>query len=138
VVFREMKDVVKQEVLPSKEEPNKIEFDLNDDESDSTEEQELEEEDPHTPVLRRSVRERRLPKRYTPSDFRSNFSLSITHDDPRNVREIVDSEDGNLWKRAMDEEMVSLDKNEAWDLVELSTGRNPIGNKWVFKNKFNA
>jgi hypothetical protein len=31
-----------------------------------------------------------------------------------------------------------LDKNEAWDLVELSTGRNPIGNKWVFKNKLNA
>jgi hypothetical protein len=36
VVFREMKDVVKQEVLPSKEEPEKIEFDLKDDESDST------------------------------------------------------------------------------------------------------
>ena len=54
VVFREMKDVDKQEVLPSKEEPEKIEFDLKDDESDSTEEHESEEEDPHTPVLRRS------------------------------------------------------------------------------------
>jgi hypothetical protein len=50
VVFREMKDVVKQEFLPSKEEPEKIEFDLKDDESDSTEEKESEEEDPHTPV----------------------------------------------------------------------------------------
>jgi hypothetical protein len=38
----------------------------------------------------------------------------------------------------MDEEMASLDKNEAWDLVELSTGRNPIGRKWVFKKKLNA
>jgi hypothetical protein len=138
VVFREMKDVVKQEVLPSKEEPEKIEFDLKDDESDSTEEQESEEEDPHTPVLRRLVRERRLPERYTPSDFRSNFSLSITDDDPRTVREAVDSEDGNLWKKAMDEEMAALDKNEAWDLVEFPTGRNPIGNKWVFKKKLNA
>jgi hypothetical protein len=53
-------------------------------------------------------------------------------------REAVDSEDGNLWKKAMDEEMEALDKNEAWDLVELSTGRNPIGNKWVFKKKLNA
>jgi hypothetical protein len=35
-------------------------------------------------------------------------------------------------------EMESLDKNEAWDLVELSTGRNPIGRKWVFKNNLNA
>jgi hypothetical protein len=33
----------------------------------------------------------------------------------------------NSMKKAMVEEMVALDKNEAWDLVELSTGRNPIG-----------
>ena len=64
--------------------------------------------------------------------------MSIIDDDPRTVREVVDSEDGNLWKRAMEEEMASLDKNEAWDLVELPTGRNPIGNKWVFKKKLNA
>jgi hypothetical protein len=38
----------------------------------------------------------------------------------------------------MDKEMKSLDKNEAWDLVELLTGRNPIGRKWVFKKKLNA
>ena len=133
-----MKDIVKKEVLPSKEEPEKIEFDLKDDESDSTEEHESEEEDPHTPVLRRSDWERRLPERYSPPDFHSNFALFITDDDPRTVREAVDSEDGNLWERAMEEEMASLDKNEAWDLVELSTGRNPIGNKWVFKNKLNA
>jgi hypothetical protein len=79
--------------------------------------------------LRRSIQERRLPKRYNPYDFHSNFSLSITNDDPRTVKEAVDSEDGNLSKRAMDEEMASLDKNEAWDLVELSTGRKPIGNR---------
>jgi hypothetical protein len=138
VVFREMKDVFKQEVLPSKEEPEKIEFDLKDDEEDSIEEHESEEEDPHTPVLRRSDRERRLPERYSPSNFHSNFSLSITDDVPRTIRETVDSEDGNLWKRAMEEEMASLDNNEAWDLVEFPIGRNPIGNKWVFKKKLNA
>jgi hypothetical protein len=55
--------------------------------------------------LRRSVQERRLPERYTPYDLCSNFSFSITDDDPRTVREEVDSEDGNLWKKAMDEEM---------------------------------
>jgi hypothetical protein len=64
--------------------------------------------------------------------------LSITNDDPRTVREAVDSEDANLSKRAINEEMTSLDKNEAWDLVEFPTGRNPIGNKWVFKKKLNA
>jgi hypothetical protein len=38
----------------------------------------------------------------------------------------------------MDEEMAGLDKNEAWDLVEFLTQRNPIGSKWVFKKKMNA
>jgi hypothetical protein len=40
VVFREIKDVFKQEVLPREEEPEKIEFELKDNESDSTEEHE--------------------------------------------------------------------------------------------------
>jgi hypothetical protein len=88
--------------------------------------------------LRILVWERRKPKRYIAPNFRSNFSLSITDDDPRTVREVVDSKDGKLWKMAMDEEMEALDKNEAWDLVELSTGRNPIGRKWVFKKKLNV
>jgi hypothetical protein len=133
VVFREMNNVVKQEVLPSKEEPEKIEFDLKDDESDSTEEQESEEEYLHTQVLRRLVRKRRLPERYNPFDFRSNFYLSITNDDPRTFREAVDSKDGNLWKKAMDEEMVVLDKNEAWELVEFPTRRNSIGTNGYLK-----
>ena len=34
--------------------------------------------------------------------------------------------------------MASFDKNEALDLVELPTERNPIGRKWVFKKKLNA
>jgi hypothetical protein len=64
--------------------------------------------------------------------------LSITDDDPITFREVVDSEDGNLWKRAMDKEMASLDKNEALDLVEFPTGRKPIGSKWVFKKTLNG
>eukprot|EP00253_Pinus_taeda_P018497 PITA_18497 len=54
------------------------------------------------------------------------------------VKETVDSEDGNLWKEAMVDEMESLHKNEAWDLVEFPTGRKPIGSKSVFKKKTNA
>jgi len=38
----------------------------------------------------------------------------------------------------MVEEMATLDKNEAWDLVELSTERNLIGIKWVVKKKLNV
>ena len=64
--------------------------------------------------------------------------MSVTDDDPITVKEAVDSEDGKLWKEAMVDEIASLHKNEAWDLVELPAGRKPIGSKWVFKKKTNA
>jgi len=38
----------------------------------------------------------------------------------------------------MVDEMASLHKNKAWDLVELPARRKPIGSKWVFKKKMNA
>jgi hypothetical protein len=84
------------------------------------------------------VKDRRQLERYSPPDFRSNFALSITDDDPRTVREAVNSEDSKLWKKAMVEEMDALDKNEAWDIVELPAGRKSVGSKWLFKKKFNA
>jgi hypothetical protein len=131
--------VSKQEFLPTQDEPEKIELELDDAKSESSEEDESEEEEePHTPVLRRSVRERRKPERYSPPDFRSNFALSITDDDPRTVREAVNSEDSKLWKKVMVEEMDALDNNEAWDIVELPAGRKFVGSKWLFKKKFNT
>eukprot|EP00253_Pinus_taeda_P003541 PITA_03541 len=133
---REVKDVIKHEVQPK--EPEKIEFELKEEESDSTVEEESKDEEPQTPAVRRLVRERRQLERYSPSAFCSNFSLSVTDDYPRTVKEAVDSEDGKLWKEAMVDEMASLHKNEAWDLVELLDGRKPIGSKWVFKKKTNA
>jgi hypothetical protein len=38
----------------------------------------------------------------------------------------------------MIEEMDVLDKNEAWDIVELPAGRKYVGRKWLFKKNFNA
>ena len=34
--------------------------------------------------------------------------------------------------------MDALDKNKAWDIVELPVGRKYVGRKWLFKNNFNA
>ena len=108
-MFREVKDVVKHEVLPK--EPEKINFELKEDESDSTIKEYSEEEEPKTPVVRRLVLETRQPERYSPSALCSNFYLTNNnYDDPRTVREAVDSEDGKLWKEAMVDEMASLHK----------------------------
>jgi hypothetical protein len=96
-VFREVKDVSKHKFLPTQDEPEKIDLELDDAKSESSEEEEEEEEEePHTPILSRSVRDKRKPKRYSPPDFHSHFSLSIVDDDPRTVREAVNSEDSKL------------------------------------------
>ena len=52
-MFREVKDVVKHEIIPKEHE--KIEFELKEYESDSTTEEDSEEEEPQTPALRRLV-----------------------------------------------------------------------------------
>ena len=109
--------------------------------ADSVEEELIEskeEVDLQTPIVRRFDCERRLVDRYSPPDFRSAFVLSVVSDEPRSVKEALNSEECKLWKNAMVEEMEALDKNEAWDLVELLDGRKPIGSKWVFKKKLNA
>eukprot|EP00253_Pinus_taeda_P027719 PITA_27719 len=94
VVFKEVKDGIKHKVQPK--EPEKIEFELKEEESDSIAEEELEDEEPQTSGVRILVRERRKPERYSPFAFYSNFSLFITDNDPITVKEVVDSEDGKL------------------------------------------
>jgi hypothetical protein len=64
--------------------------------------------------------------------------LTAIDDDPKSVREAVDSTEGKIWKDTMVEEMGSLHKNETWDLFKLPSGRNPIGGKWVFNKNMNA
>ena len=88
-MFGEVKDVIKHEFQPK--EPEKTEFELKEEESDSTAEEESKDEEPQNRTVRRSVRERRQPERYSPSSFCSNFSLSITDDDRRTVKEAMDS-----------------------------------------------
>jgi hypothetical protein len=64
--------------------------------------------------------------------------LSTTDEEPKLVREAVDSIEGKVWKDTMIKEMESLHKNEKWDLLELPKGRKLINNKWVFKKKLNT
>ena len=42
------------------------------------------------------------------------------------------------WKKAMDEEIVAIERNNTWELFELPQGARPIGVKWVFKKKMNV
>ena len=56
-------------------------------------------------------------------------------DELASFSEALHSPDKDEWMTAMQEEMSSMDKNNVWELVDLSPGRKTIGNKWVLKVK---
>ena len=56
--------------------------------------------------------------------------------EPKSLEEALTTGHAKQWKAAADSEYESLMKNETWTLVELPSGRKPIGCKWVFKVKY--
>jgi hypothetical protein len=42
-----------------------------------------------------------------------------------------------FWKKAMNEELDQIEKNDTWELVPRPRYKNVIGTKWVFRNKLN-
>ena len=81
---------------------------------------------------RRSQRERRLPARLAdyevgndndPSDEEIiNFAL-FSDCEPLNFEEAFKD---NNWKKAMDEEIHAIEKNDTWELTDLPTDKKPI------------
>ena len=49
--------------------------------------------------------------------------------------EALQVEDKVKWELAMDDEMESLMKNQAWGLIELPKSKRVLHNKWVYRLK---
>jgi hypothetical protein len=49
----------------------------------------------------------------------------------------LDAVKEECWRKAMREELTSIQDNKTWDLCELPKGHRPIGLKWVYKLKRN-
>jgi len=54
--------------------------------------------------------------------------------DPTTFEEAARSQ---VWRDAMKSEMVAIEKNETWELIDLPIGAKKIGVKWLFKTKLN-
>ena len=55
----------------------------------------------------------------------------INMDEPKFYLEARRSKIWKLWNEGMQEEMVSLEKNQTWKLVEKPENKKIIGSKWV-------
>lgn len=91
----------------------------------------------------RTVGSKNSQKPVPPTDrelrSRSNKSAYIaamkTSMDPTSYEDAMSREDADLWKRAMDKEMLSLTKNQAWMMEQLPKDRSVVSCRWVFKSK---
>src|SRR6266508_4358749 len=64
------------------------------------------------------------------------FAFRTNEEDlPKNYEEVIEGDEREKWKAAMDEEIGTLGKMGTWKLEDLPTDRNPVGCKWVFLRK---
>ncbi|GJZ12985.1 retrovirus-related pol polyprotein from transposon TNT 1-94 [Tanacetum coccineum] len=85
-----------------------------------------------TPQLRRSTRESRAPVWYSPS---ANYLLLTENGEPESYSEALSSKEFEQWKKTINEEMVSLEKNQTWSLVRISVGKKASQRLWMFRVK---
>lgn len=62
------------------------------------------------------------------------YMVEVNSSDPATFEE---AQKNLKWRRAMDDEMNSIEKNQTWELTDLPDGAKCIGVKWIFKTKLN-
>ena len=58
--------------------------------------------------------------------------------EPNTYNQAMKSPDAELWQKAAEEEINSLNANGTWDIVPLPKDRQAIGSRWVFRVKRNS
>ena len=79
-------------------------------------------------------RQRRAPTQV----YKAQAAKATQLEEPQTFAEAMNAPDSAQWKRAMDEEMVSLHENSTWSLEQMPLGVKPIPVKWVYKIKKDA
>ncbi|KAH9684823.1 retrovirus-related pol polyprotein from transposon RE2 [Citrus sinensis] len=63
------------------------------------------------------------------------YTAVLTHKEPDNVQEALND---SKWLQAMREEYDALIKNNTWTLVPRQADQHVVGNKWVYRVKYNT
>lgn len=112
---------------------------IEEDEEEHSNEEDEDDENSNANMLRRSSRVRTKPAYLDEyillADCEYERLLMTINDEPWTFEE---AKELKVWIDACKDELVSIEKNKTWELVDLPTGVKPIGVKWIFKLKRNA
>lgn len=68
------------------------------------------------------------------SESHRNFLAAISVNvDPTSYKEASRE---SRWRKAMQDEIDALERNDTWEIVDLPPGKKPIGSQWVYRTKF--
>lgn len=70
------------------------------------------------------------PPGYAVRDLGDGRLLAVSAEEPASLAQ---AQKEGCWRRAMEEELRSIQDNHTWTLTELPQGQRAIGLKWVFK-----
>ncbi|GJU08384.1 retrovirus-related pol polyprotein from transposon TNT 1-94 [Tanacetum coccineum] len=79
-----------------------------------------------TPQVRRSSKDSGALVRYSPL---ANYLVLTKNDEPESYSEALSSKESVQWKKAINEEISSLEKNQTWSLVRLPAGKKALQSK---------
>ncbi|CAJ2645977.1 unnamed protein product [Trifolium pratense] len=95
-------------------------------------------------MIARTQRTKRVPARLNDCEVTQDNAVNdegdlihfalLADSEPLNYRDALKS---NVWNKAMEEELRSIEKNQTWKLVDLPDKKKKIDVKWVFKVKLN-
>jgi len=84
-------------MVKTKNDSEKVQFELRNEEYDSNDLNESDEEvEQMTPIVRRSKQVRKLVEWYSPLDFHFAFVLTATNEEPKSIKEVVESIEDRL------------------------------------------
>ena len=67
--------------------------------------------------------------------FQTFISRLVETETPKNIYKALNKSE---WKKVVLKEMVALEKNHTWDIVNKLEGKTPVGCKWVFAIKYKS
>ena len=99
----------------------------------------IDQSDHETVPLRRSTRVIKAPSYLDDYIFLAEVDgerlLLLLNDEPYDFKDAIEDK---VWRDACEKKISSIIKNKTWHLVDLPSGANAIGLKWIFKIKRNS